>query len=109
MKDDVDGKVTCGNATFGKDPAPGKKKQCVCVRDYLPDTPTATLCAKDGGSCTCPRNVFYGASDDGQFESIFKEEEATYGIKGMSGGSIECSAKTFGDPAPKSKNKACFC
>lgn len=79
------------------------------MKDYLPDTPTAALCAKDGADCNCSGNVYYGASKDGQFESIFKQKDATYGLKGASGGSIKCSADVFGDPAPKSKDKSCFC
>lgn len=75
----------------------------------MPDTPAATLCAKDGGTCNCPGNVYYGASKDGQFESIFVNKDATYGMKGTTNGSIKCGADVFGDPAPKSKDKSCFC
>ena len=65
IKDDIDANIECTTEAFGKDPAKGVKKQCVCVKDYLPDTPAATLCAKDGGTCQCPGNVYYGRSKDG--------------------------------------------
>jgi hypothetical protein len=109
QKDDVDATIECTSAAFGEDPAKGKKKQCVCVKDFLPDMPSATKCANDGEDCKCASNVFYGSSKDGKVESIFEQKDTTYGLRPAAGGSIKCSADIFGDPAPKSKNKACFC
>ena len=105
---DVDGTIDCSAGTFGSGAEGGNKKQCVCVKSSLPDAPTAALCAKDGGKCACGGNVFYGSSASGDFKSIFEDQDATYALK-TSSGSIDCNATVFGDPAPKSKNKACFC
>jgi len=42
IKDDVGDKIECTSEAFGKDPAKGVKKQCVCVKEGLPDLPAAT-------------------------------------------------------------------
>ena len=109
---DVEGQINCDVESLGVDPSPGRKKMCVCQSKPLKTTPQAKKCAEEGENCECKvgGSVYFGATK-GKFENIFrsKREQDTYAVKKvLTGGSIECSSKEFGDVAPN-KPKTCFC
>ncbi|MFJ6086976.1 MGH1-like glycoside hydrolase domain-containing protein [Streptomyces sp. NPDC092369] len=81
----VTGSASCGNDSFGGDPAENLVKSC-----YVADVggpPGYTACAAEGGTCAVPgynRDVAYGAN--GNF------------VHQVTKGSVDCSNAHFGDP-----------
>ncbi|MGW1214388.1 alpha-L-rhamnosidase-related protein [Streptomyces sp. NPDC002499] len=81
----VTGSTTCGNDSFGGDPAENLVKSC-----YVADAggpPGYTSCAAEGGTCAVPgynRDVAYGAN--GAF------------VHQVTKGSVDCTNAHFGDP-----------
>jgi hypothetical protein len=109
-KQKVDGQIACSSEALG-DPAPGVPKQCICQSNGLKMTPKAKKCAKEGESCSCKGNVFYGFAPDGKFEQIFRSPTGaeTYAVKKiLAGDSMKCDTSEFGDVA-FGKPKTCFC
>ncbi|MGW3285341.1 alpha-L-rhamnosidase-related protein [Streptomyces sp. NPDC001002] len=81
----VTGSTSCGNDSFGGDPAENLVKSC-----YVADVggpPGYTACAAEGGTCSVPgynRDVAYGAN--GNF------------VHQVTKGSVDCTNAHFGDP-----------
>lgn len=112
--------IQCDVATFGRDFAVGKPKQCFCEK--APQHPHADgrKCATEGGNCNCEAGkvVLYGQnhsvkrnkSQIARWYEIFQVK----GGKGWTGKqvtdktSIPCNNKEFGDPL-HGIQKACFC
>lgn len=99
----------CSTRTFGSDPAPRIKKQCMCAgifsktvtgEEVREDVGTSwTRCAKEGGACACAKGslVRFGAG-------------ARWVTTKNAIGNVSCSLASFGgaDPAVATR-KECWC
>ena len=108
---EVNGEITCEDASFGGDPEPGVPKQCYCR--WAPQIKTTDLCAYDSeySSCPCTGTVYFGT-----YESIMEYEVPQYArsVWNAQGhyhddDSILCTISKFGDPLPDITDKACYC
>lgn len=95
-KKNISSDLTCNNATFGQDPAPGSDKACF-TQPVGPEK--YSFCSYEGEKCTPPSRgtIAYGTKKSGSF--VYKSNITT---------SFDCKNSTFGkDPAPGDE-KACF-
>ncbi|MFT7572936.1 MAG: hypothetical protein ACI9JL_003991 [Paracoccaceae bacterium] len=89
----VDGNFDCKNATLGTnvDPAPGKAKTCQISSKQIKSR--WKNCGKEGtSSCRTKNGVYLVRYSNGDRSRSF--------VRVVSGSTIDCSNRTFNDPAP---------
>ena len=101
----ADGTLKCHPDTFRRDVAPGKPKQCLCLKNEGVKLEKTKWCARENDTCHCAGRVLFASFDS----FLNKDSIQSYAAKDAWGGSIVCSTSEFGrDPAP-GQTKYCFC